>query len=228
MTPIFDIVGNGLGDVWSGLNYHARASQRTNTPVYVSTKTRSYGLPGNGDWVDTRKFMEQILNLLAIPSAWMPRLVDEVPTASCSQDCWGAEYFPTILRWHGSAKHVCYQFDGISSAADKNPSLIDVQKFHDWAEESGVKTVFSGKPLSLAACVEALAGASLFVGSCSGVSHVAHSVGVPMHLLEYKLSVPWWHRGNPRYTLHHGMQAFISHVAGQFPPRNGSSSGSAP
>jgi Glycosyltransferase family 9 (heptosyltransferase) len=111
---------------------------------------------------------------------------------------WACDFYPTKVRWRFDAPHphVCWQMDGVSSP-EKNPSPEElVEITHILLEATGGAPVYKvGKHLGDTKCVELLAAASVFVGVDSGMSHLAHAVGVPVFLLEYGLPIVTTHRG---------------------------------
>lgn len=92
----------------------------------------------------------------------------------------------------------CYQFDGLSSAEDKNPPPSLVADMKQYLKNYGLQLIRLGSHLSLAKCAEALSQCALFVGCDSGMSHIAHSVGCPVYMYEGRL---------PTYTCHKLKQA---------------------
>jgi len=214
MTPIYDCCGRGLGDVWATVNYLAHEAQRTGgVRAHMSAFIRSNGLGGDGFWSRDGAQIEEILACLAIPERLKPIISPFLPTATTGMAAWAKPYFPTKTVWQpGQRRAIGYQFDGISSAEDKNPSLAEVDQFLDWAIQHGVKAVKLGRPLTLAACIDALTKVDLFVGACSGLSHVAISVGLPVHLLEYKVKVFGCYQLD-KVIIHQGIIDFLSTIS---------------
>jgi len=126
----------------------------------------------------------------------------KLPRDHCGQ------YFPTKISWkEGNYYKIAYQFDGRSSASAKNPPIADVEKlFKKFSHK--FKFIRLGDHVSLEENVKLAANADIFIGSCSGMSHLCHSVRVPMYLLQYSTNIEKWHRNNP-YTLCHGMDDAI-------------------
>ncbi len=123
---------------------------------------------------------------------------------------WACDYFPTKTRWDWTKRHdyVVYQFDGLSSP-EKNPALSDQRRILDVIHDTyHLESHQLGKHLSVQENVNMLAGAAFFVGCDSGMSHLAHSVGTPLFLLEYGLPVVTCHR-NKSYILCAGAGDFI-------------------
>ncbi len=125
-----------------------------------------------------------------------PLLTDQPPTVGISiLDVWSCPVVPTRRRWElpRTERTAVYQFDGVWSP-EKNPSPEEQAVVLAHLRNAGYTPIRLGKHLSVAQCVDACATALLFVGCCSGMSHLAHSVGTPVYLLEYGYPVTTCHR----------------------------------
>jgi hypothetical protein len=187
----------GLGDHWATLSLLSWKSRLSGDPAVLATYVHG---------VDYSPRLIEIAEVLdACPVALYQGDGD---TPLNGFDVWASPPWPTLLRWSPQAPaSIVYQFDGDSSAADKNPPPADQQAILSWASSQGLAAVKLGKNLTVAECVRACSGAALFVGCCSGMSHLAHSVGTPVYLLEY---------GLPVVTCHRQKQFVISRSADQF------------
>jgi len=94
----------------------------------------------------------------------------------------------------------CYQFDGISSAEEKNPPTSLVAEIKAVLKLNGYKGIRLGAHLSLPTAAQALSTCALFVGCDSGFSHIAHSIGCPVFMYEGALAT---------YTTHKLKQADV-------------------
>ncbi len=125
-------------------------------------------------------------------------LTDEPGNTSLDgYDVWATPFFPTQRQWLWNRKYksFTYQFDGISSP-QKNPSDRDTHRILDsLINDYRLVAIPVGKHMTVAECVEAMANSAFFIGCDSGMSHLAHSVGLPLFLLEYGLPVVTCHRG---------------------------------
>ena len=219
MIPIYDACGHGLGDLWATINHYAHMTESTGVPTYMSRWVRPNGIGGDGEWRDDKGQMLEIIDCLNIPYGCAPTIVDDKPTQPGGMSMWAKPYYPTKLRWGRSTPpyhFISYQFDGISCANDKNPTPAEVAMFDVWKQNKTLACFCLGKPRTLENCIRSLAMSDIFVGACSGLSHVAISVGLPVHLLEYKVKVYGWYQLD-KVIIHQGMQAFISSVEDQFP-----------
>jgi hypothetical protein len=123
---------------------------------------------------------------------------------------WNIDYYPTKIKWQ-SAKYrqICYQFDGKSSNRAKNPSNDELNKILN--AFPGYKLIQLGNHLTLKQCIEIAARSDCFMGCCSGMSHLCHSVGVPMFLFQYQMKIEKWHK-NKKYILCEGTKDGIQKV----------------
>jgi len=121
-------------------------------------------------------------------------------------------YVPTRIKWCGGVKRnrICYQFDGRSSCRRKNPPEKDLFKLVDFIY--GVDFVRLGGHLSLEKCVKIMASSDCFLGVDSGMSHIAHSVGVPTFIIKYRFNFDSWHVNAPPFEVCHGTDDAIDKV----------------
>ncbi len=192
----------GLGDNWYALNAYMRM------PVArVEVSRWSKAEQGR---VDVGRRLREILALLNGPIDKVV-VTDALPTyRKADWWTWDVEYFPTWIQWAPNRSgRLAYQFDGRSSAAGKNPSTSESERL--LTSLSGYELVRLGDHLSLQRCVELLASCEALVCVCSGLSHVCHSVGTPLFLLEYSQGVERFRVGK-RYFRCVGTDAAITAV----------------
>ncbi len=92
--------------------------------------------------------------------------------------------FPTRRTWRANySRAVCHQFDRRSQAHLAAPPADQLRRFHLRLQEHGLQAVDLGHGRPLAECVDLLAACHAYVGVCSGMSQVASSVGVPLHVV---------------------------------------------
>lgn len=180
-----------LGDHWATVNYLITRSFVLREEMLLSRWQHG---------VDCAARFSEILSLIAGPERSSVVLVDEPGLHEPDGfDVWAAPSWPTKKTWNPSDYEkwkFVYQLDGVSSADIKNPTLEDEKEIVRRLNFHG-RSVRLGKEMSLEKIVEEMATAELFVGVDSGMSHVAHSVGVPMILVEYGLPIVTTHRGKP-------------------------------
>lgn len=201
-APVYRMWNVGLGDLWACISLLQRTATARNDRVFLSTMSH---------WGDRRPILTEIINALAINRV---DLTDEPPTAELSGfDVWASPAVRTYRQWEFYARErvVAYQFDGESNADEKNPSEQERLQILTYLIEAGFTPVRLGSHLTIQQCVDQLATSALFVGSCSGMSHVAHSVGVPVYLLEYSQPVVTSHR-QKQYVLCKGANEFEANV----------------
>lgn len=125
-------------------------------------------------------------------------------------------YRQTTTRWHGAgSRRIAYQFvPGKEGAKSCKPGQIE--QFEPQVRALGYTPVALGAHLGIAGSIKHAAGAELFVGVDSGMSHLCHSVGVPVHLLrndQAAATIDTMHRGNA-YRLHEDMRSFLCWLRG--------------
>jgi hypothetical protein len=182
-----------LGDHWQTVNYLITRS-------FILREEQLLSRWQHGR--DCSKRFKEILALIKGPERSCVTLVDAVGSREPDGfDVWAAPSWPTHETWkpHELMNHdtVTYQFDGVSSAAEKNPPREDQTRMLA-AMERGLN-VYSVKRLgsdsTLAQCVDEMRRSIVFVGCDSGMSHIAHAVGVPTIIVEYGLPIITCHRG---------------------------------
>lgn len=195
-----------LGDHWQTVNYLLTRS-------FILREEQLLSRWQHGQ--DCGKRFQEILALIKGPERSCVTLVDEPGVHEPDGfDVWAAPSWPTRETWKASERirhdSVTYQFDGISSAEDKNPPREDQTRLIREMERGlNVYRVNYGlnvyrvhyhvqwlsSELTLAECVAHMRRSIVFVGCDSGMSHLAHAVGVPTIIIEYKLPIVTCHRG---------------------------------
>jgi hypothetical protein len=103
------------------------------------------------------------------------------------------EYYPTKKRWHANTSGIiCLQLRGTSNSApeadiDKISSLLPGHKF-----------VELGLPMTVREDILTASKAEAFIGVDSGMSHLCHSVGIPIFIARYGTkykAIHKWHGG---------------------------------
>lgn len=148
------------------------------------------------------RMQHEIIAALGVGSEVL--LTDEKGNTELSgHDVWAAPVVPTSRhRWRSYAEHatIVYQFDGRGTPDLTNPSPEDEQVLLRWLERSGFLPVRLGKHMTVDECCRQAAEAVAFIGVDSGMSHLCHSVGVPVFIYQNRLPVVTTHRGK-KYTL---------------------------
>jgi hypothetical protein len=205
--------GNALGDAWRITQWLLRKSEESGESALVS---RHFPINRDGGPENIRELIPRAAALL--DSTGTVQLVDHSgPTVPIDGEIWGPLSPPYMrlrdsrYRWDGgSAGTICHQFDGVSCAGNKNPPPQDIPLVTQWPN-----MVRLGLPLTIEESLAELARCRLFVGVCSGISHLAHSVGCPMILIEYRQKIAPWHpdpQGVNPWIGCHGTQEAIGAV----------------
>jgi len=188
--------GTHLGDVWASINYailnNCDLSGRTNINANIDNRN-----------IDVKKKIEEILPLLEGGDSIA--VYDRLAGPTSINAIWRTPYVNTKIQWKKrNYGRVCYQFDGRSSHQLKNLSKDDEKLFFD----QNYNATRLGGHLSLKECVEVAATSDLFIGVCSGMSHLCHSVGVPVYLIGHKRLHDY--HTNKTYIYYKSMREFVA------------------
>lgn len=200
----------GLGDHIATVNYAITRSWMLGVTVKIATQ-----LHGR----DCGKRLREILPLLHAPERCNVKIVDEPHTWEPDGFAiWASPYWPTKTRWQVDHKtrRITYHFDGVSSASDKNPPPSEMDAIVDLLVELSkynISKVQLGQHMTIKKCVDVLADSTCFIGVDSGMSHLAHCVGVPVFIVEYKLPIVTTHR-HKHYEHCRGTSELLRRVRG--------------
>jgi hypothetical protein len=173
---------NGFGDLWAITSYCCLLSQREGETVYLSKwSTKSM--------LDREKEIRDVLESLD-DSYTQNVLVTTEHFASSprfSVRDHREPYVSTKVRWGpNNSRIISYQLETL--AKHRSDRLCHPRLIKGLSDQlPGYEFVELGKEhqSSLSEIIEILAQSELFVGIDSGMSHVAHSVGVPVFLKYY-------------------------------------------
>ncbi len=165
--------GNHLGDVWAFVNYCIKYNHHELSATDV-----------DGNPID-KKIYEIFENLDT--SFEFDVCYSDKKYATVNQfDAWSTVYIPTIVKWHQNNNGIItHQLDGGRLHADLKGisrdfklDILQVMRSRGYVEQS------VGGEFSLSECIKHMSESAFFIGIDSGMSHVAHSVGVPIILIE--------------------------------------------
>jgi hypothetical protein len=178
LTPYWD----GFGDLWAITSYSCLLSRRAGRPVHLSK------------W-STKSMMDredEITDILAnLDDGYTRNVVVTsehfATSARFSVRDHHDAYVPTKVRWaqHDSGV-ISYQLE--TSTSHRPGRFCDPHLIEDLGDLlPGYEFIEVGKQhqSSLSEVIQILSRSTLFVGIDSGMSHVAHSVGVPVYLKHY-------------------------------------------
>lgn len=170
-----------LGECWALVCHAARTSVLEDREVRVSARvTRSRE--------DVRERLEEILGVLDLGEGRV-LVVDEAPTSplKVTVDTFPYPYVPTKRRWtgKGSGRACCQLVNHQPPNNAKALARAHREEVEAWLEAEFNEVVRLWKDRTIAECVEAAAGSELFIGMDSGMSHLCHSVGVPVLIKEW-------------------------------------------
>ena len=203
MSIVWDAPGGGFGDMWCTVNFLMQKSLAAQETIHLSR------WEGGDTIIDHKATLEAMISMLDAPGARV-LVVDEPANTKVCGEPFLIKHLPTKIQWtraSRASRTVAVQWAGISSADAKNPSPGERAKLVAWAEKTGHILVPIGLPLTMQESAQTLSTCRAFVGPCSGMSHLSHSVGTPCFLLEYLMKVAWWH-GKNHFTICAGVDDF--------------------
>jgi len=208
--PVYRLHNFGFGDHWGSMSLLRHMAKASGKRPLLNTFQHG---------VDFTARVREIDGALGMDghgiTSYRPMITSEKAThALDGADVWQCPLVRTRVQWEFNphSNIVVYQVDG-ESAPDKNPSAEDTAHMLTALRGSGFSVMQLGKHLSVNECVSLCAKAVLFVGCCSGMSHLAHSVGVPVYLLEYGLPVITCHR-QKQFVICKGVAHFLAESKG--------------
>lgn len=180
-----------FGDCWAVLNHAIRKSIIKQKTVWVSENVCAGthmvpGLPSRGEYVG--KLLHEQLDELEAPPTSDVRISDKtvIEPRKITVEEFVHPYFPTKHKWKpGPYGRICIQTDNSQTPENCARSFKhhERQALYTWLE--GKNYVILGKPYSTSQCAEIAATSDLFIGMDSGMSHLCHSVGIPVLMLNW-------------------------------------------
>jgi len=174
------------------LNHAIRTSISLQQPVVVTpfVCAGAYltpGMPTRGENVS--RLLKELLAEIDIPPDADVRIEDRAATQlkKITVEEYEHPYYPSKNQWKfGPYGRVCVQVDN-SQVADNCARAFrrhEREALFKWLSQKN--HVMLGKPLSVSECAEVAATSDLFIGMDSGMSHLCHSVGTPVLLLDWE------------------------------------------
>lgn len=198
-----------FGDRWSFVQYVLRQSEMTSQAVHFNTKYP--GFDYDGEVLELASHLDSTGTL--VPTSSRAYVRPSIGTTFRS---------PTVFtkrKWSGEDRGlVCYQFDGRYLANLKNLSPDEETEVFERLAGLGYRVENLGGMRPLGKIIELLSRAAFFVGVSSGISHVAISVGLPVHVILNKISRPWHEHClyfNKPVTLYDDSKQFLQSLGGK-------------
>lgn len=171
----------GIGDAWLSIQFYLHLSESLGEKIFVHCAEAKLSI------------LQAMVD--SLESTGNVQLTTQPATEKLNPadvwDWWNLPYLPTKQRWTFQDYHrsIAVAFDGVSAADQKNLAPHEQEQvlrtLRQLLPKKQIITV--GKELGLDRSIEVLCQSLLFVGVCSGMSHVAHSVGTPQFLYQGKL-----------------------------------------
>lgn len=210
-APAIYCPGQGLGDNWYAINKLLRLHNG-------EIKLSFYSRPEPSRSVNCYGRLKEILSVLDAPCKRI-KITKEKPTNYKDNFFtlpWSLSYFNTKETYKYNKNNlICYQFDGqFQKQRGGLPSEKLLRKLFCSLQDRYV-FVYLGRPLPLKTVVHYLATCRCFLGTCSGISHVAHSVGTPTCLIQGDVDFKAYHE-NKKYLLASSLKKIFTFVEGEY------------
>lgn len=167
--------GGAFGDSFGWISFVCRLSEASGKKIKV-TRMYSKAINLGKELLNTTGTFENIKTdtFFCLPGG----------TKGGYREVYSTLFLPTKVQWKfNQSKVVAVQF-GHSGQADRRiQDPKDEEKIIKALEDKGYTVKQIGGHLSNIECMELAASCQFFVGTCSGMSHLCHSVGTPVHML---------------------------------------------
>lgn len=197
-----------LGYIWRYCNYAIQLAKETGEEVAVCTTAFAKNYPSYIDKTDLiKEVLENLQYDVKISTHDDPKdatKVDiNVPIKYCNTKVvWKLE---NVDNWR-----VAYQ---VEADDIRKWYSVDLDS-HKYFEKYVPTKVKLSAEYSVSQIIDILSKSFLYVGADSGISHVAHSVGIPMFIIgdnNSKYITEMWHKGN-KYEVINSLKTFTLHT----------------
>lgn len=195
---VYSPADNGLGDRWAAINWCLRCSISCGERVLLS------GQPVD-DW-HREKFRPARLQTILSPLHSAGGIVEIVH--------WRVLYLPTKKRWQPNrGRRICYQTDPLTLALNYMGEMEE-RAFIEGCRERGYEPFRLHGGILLEQCVHILAESAALVGTSSGFSRMAHSIGTPLFLVQGEVDLGYLikHHVGKSYVLCRSHQDFFERL----------------
>ena len=202
--PIFTTFNGGFGDCWAVANYLLRLSERGNKPTLVweldeRIRTIIPVLRSTGSILQSTKLADHLIFSSDQESRFRAKYGFFPEHILGWKVCFAERYLETTKVWvPNRSGRICYQLVprhyGPTTCAEGHIHL-----FCETATSLGYELIALGAHFTLEQNIRLASECELFVGVDSGISHLCHSVGVPVHLIRNGITdqhLSTTHRGN--------------------------------
>ena len=207
---IFSAYGGGFGDCWATASFLLKKSEETNEPVSVwNIDPRIAEIAEHFDTTGSLEYIDTVATVLFCSPSQESNFEREygyLPNTRLRWKlCFSLHYLRTKIKWrHSDSRRIVYQL----TPRHPGPTSCrpgEIEQFVAKARLLEFEVVEMGQHMSLTENIVAAAGAAMFVGVDSGMSHLCHSVGTPIHLVRNGIS-------EKHLTTTHAGNAFIPHT----------------
>jgi hypothetical protein len=167
--------GGAFGDSFGWISFICRLSEASGKRIKVARLHPKAILLGK-ELLNTTGVFEEVKtdNVFRLPGG----------TKGGYREVYSTLFLPAKTQWtFNQSKVVAVQFGkrGLADRRIQNPK--DEERIVKALEDKGYTVKQIGGHLSNIECMELAASCQFFVGTCSGMSHLCHSVGTPVHML---------------------------------------------
>jgi hypothetical protein len=229
METIYAPYTTCFGDCWAFVNYACHLSLSLKRPVHCSCfPNRGMHLAvgiSNAGIPQVGGKLEEMMAALDLGEAKIVIVGVMATTARpCDWEAFNTPYLPTKAKWEPVRRgRVCYQLDN-NQVPEGNSRCL--KRHHreaimKWLSEWPGEKVKLGLPMTVEQCAKAAASSDLFVGMDSGMSHLCHSVGLPVLLADWP-AIERYHPGKRylRFSDSSRAIALMSSILGSAPSPN--------
>jgi len=221
-NSVFSTFLGGFGDLWAATSMFLTMSEIYNEPVKIACMDERISiirpfLFSKGSIIEVNESPDVLIHshqdtnqIKKLPFR-CPDLV--VPWSVVFEN----RYLPTKNhRWSANhSRRIVTQFIPRYPNSSKCCSNNDLKLFEDFFKERNYQTTKLGLPYSIDEILKNMSEAEFFVGVCSGMSHVAHSVGIPINLIRNGHTLDQISRAHQanECTIFRNMTEFIQNIS---------------
>lgn len=163
-----------LGDIWAATCFAIRQAEKTGRVGDLWASPRQ--VPAVEEVISLLDTTVRI-NIHSSPNTNYLRPIVWTEAFAC-------QYVPTKIKWKNEkSKIICYQFDPGSRADSKKCDPRALCLLWRMADQLNYRMVDVGHHCPIPSAIHLLSIAEAFIGVPSGLSHIALSVGTPVHIL---------------------------------------------
>jgi hypothetical protein len=164
----------GFGDAFGWANFITRMYVASGTPIKISR------IPDK-----TKESLKLLIPSVPYTvSSDSPSLIRGGDMKKRFREIYSWRFFPTFQTWEpNNNKFVAYQFGHGGQTDRQVQNKEDEKLILETLKNKGYTPIELGGFLTNSGCIENAIKCEFFVGTCSGMSHLCHAIGLPCHIL---------------------------------------------